>query len=406
MSAILLATILFTGLIILLAASVLILRSWLLPQHPVTIEIEDEQSLSALSGGKLLETLQEAGFAIPSACAGAGTCGLCKVTVKKGGGEILPTEKASLSATECDAGVRLACQLTINNDLAIAVDQKALAAEQWICHVKSTRNLSPLIKEIVLQLPSDNAFTFVAGEFVQVTAPPYQCVLADTPIDGPYQAQWKTLGVNKLAVNTTQPVTRAYSLANTPADDNTIVLLIRLALPPPDHLYDWPPGIVSSWLFNLNAGDEVEVTGTFGNFGVRDNDRDIVLIGGGVGMAPLRAIAHPQLQAQGTRNIHYYYGARSLSDLFYSDELDQLAAKHANFNWTVALSEPAADDEWPGPIGFIHQIVQETHINKHSKIHQCDYYLCGPPLMLQATVEMLTRAGIATDQIFADDFGS
>lgn len=406
MSTIALSTLLFTTLIVLLAATVLLLRLWLMPQRSVTITIDGEAPLPAVSGVKLLGILLDAGYTVPSVCAGAGTCGLCKVTVTGGGGDLLSTEKARLSATECEKGIRLACQLMVENDLAIALPGNTKTAAGMTCTVKSTRNLSTLIKEITLRLPDNSDFEFTPGEFVQVTAPEFRCSLSDIQIDSGCQSEWDSLNVGHLTASASSPVTRAYSIASTPADKNTIVLLIRLALPPPENQYSYPPGQVSSWLFSLRRGDKVAVTGPFGDFSLQDNDRDIVLIGGGVGMAPLRAMAHQQLSDNTHRNLHFYYGARGVQDLLYKDEFDRLADSHANFDWTIALSDVPGDGQWTGPTGFIHQVVQHEHIDKHANIHNCDYYLCGPPLMLQATVAMLTRAGVKPNQIFADDFGS
>lgn len=401
-----LPTLVFTGIIASLSALVLLLRNSLLPQKPVSIFVENEKTLDSITGDKLLPALQRAGFAVPSVCAGAGTCGLCKVQVLNGVSKPLPTEVALLSPAEIKDGVRLSCQLTLSNDLSIKLPDSLSSAGRWTCSVMSNRNLSPLIKELVLQLPKDNTFSFTAGEYVQVTAPPYQRALSNITIDPPFETDWQALSVEHLIAATDDPVSRAYSVANLPSDKDKIVLLIRLALPPPDHLGDWPPGIVSSWLFSLTAGDKVEISGPFGDFKARDSEKDIVLIGGGVGMAPLRAIAHDQLSRGSTAKIQFYYGARSLKDLFYQEEFDQLASDYNNFDWTVALSEPEAVDQWNGDIGFIHQTVQREHIQKHPTPERCEYYLCGPPLMLQATTSMLQKAGISDENIFADSFGS
>jgi len=401
---ILLATFLFTSIAALLATTVLLMRSWLLQQKPVELIINGSETLSVLSGNKLLETLQESGYNIPSTCAGAGTCGLCKVKVAAGGGEILPTERAKLNAAEIDTGVRLSCQLTIDNDLSVEFSDAQV--EEWQCRIKSTRNLSPLIKEIAFELPANSNFDFTPGAYATVTAPAYQYQFSDMPIDPAYRASWNSLGIDHLTASTDEPVTRAYSIASTLKDQNTLVLLVRLALPPPDHRRDWPPGVVSSWLFSLVPGDQVPVQAPFGDFKVQDNNRDIVLIGGGVGMAPLRSIAHHQLSINTDRKIRFFYGACTTDDLLYKEEFDQLAEKYPSFDWTVALSDPQKGDNWNGATGFIHEIVEKQFMQVINDTDQCDYYLCGPPLMLRATFAMLQKAGVPSNQIFADDFGS
>lgn len=406
MNSVLLATLVFTGLVLSLSLLVLMARALLLKQRSVGIKINQNHTIQALTGEKLLDQLLDANIAIPSGCAGAGTCGLCKVIVTQGGGSVLPTELPLLSAAEKENGTRLACQVAVREDLSITLPNNVLNAHNLECTVHSTRNLSPLIKQITLSVPDDSSFDFNPGAYITATAPPFAINFTDLAVDEQFTDSWQHLALDKLSVSSNAPVTRAYSIASIPSDNGQIVLLIRLALPPPGHLEDWPPGKVSSWLFSLHPGDSVSVSGPFGDFGLRNNERDIVLIGGGVGMAPLRAMLHAQIVANANRKIYYFYGARSLEDLIFNDEMHDLVKHHHHFEWTAVLSEPKNNDNWDGPIGFVHDVVREQFMPHHHDIKNCDYYLCGPPLMLQAVTAMLSASGIAEHQINVDDFGA
>ena len=271
--------------------------------------------------------------------------------------------------------------------------------------MRTTKNLSPLIKEIVLGLPDGENLDLVPGCYVQVTAPPYRCQFANFDIGDDHRDTWKRLGVTGLSVDSDEAVTRAYSTANLPSDSGQIVLLIRLALPPPGKQQQVPPGIVSSWLFQLRQGDQITIGGPYTEFFTRRTNRDMVFIGGGVGMAPLRSMIHHELSSGNTRPISFFYGARSLEDLFYVEEFNQLAQRYVNFSWTAALSDPEPGDHWDGPTGFIHNVVQRQYIEQHSRPDKSDYYLCGPPLMQRAVVSMLDDAGVDDSTIFADNFG-
>lgn len=407
MTTIIFAIVVVTLLIVLLSVLVQQIRNILLPSKIIKLIVNGDRTLEAKTGNKLLNELTNAGIAVPSGCAGAGTCGLCKLKVLSGAGEILPTERALLTAQECVDGVRLACQITLQQDLSLIVAEDVLSAEKWNCTVLSTRHVSPLIKEIILELPEDRSFDYVGGKYVQISVPSIQCSYKTFNVDPEFHQDWNSLSINHLIAHCDEPVERAYSMANANDDSgsktNKIVLLIRLALPPSHKQV--APGKMSSHLFSLVEGDTVDVSGPFGDFIVRKNDRDKVFIGGGVGMAPLRSMIHAELSKEKTPELHFYYGARSIKDLFYQEEFDDLMKKHSQFHWNVALSQPKDSDDWTGSIGFIHEIVHEEFIRNNSNAKHCDYYLCGPPLMLESVTDMLNKAGVDKQNIYADNFG-
>ncbi|WP_232846753.1 NADH:ubiquinone reductase (Na(+)-transporting) subunit F [Devosia beringensis] len=392
-------------LIVVLAALLLLVRAVLLPSRPVTITLNGERAIETLTNMRLLEALNGNGIAVPSACAGAGSCGLCRVTVT-GAEPALPTELALLSRQELRDNVRLACQVVVRGPLAVTVPDDILNVTRFDCTVVSSTSLTPLIKEIVLAPPADLDFALRPGGFVQVTAPPYRLDFADIAVAPAHAAHWERLGLRRLAVHSTEPVTRAYSVANRPQDSGRIVLNIRLAEPPPARP-DVMPGIVSSYLFGLATGDSVAISGPYGHFGASDTNKEMIFIGGGVGMAPLRAIIHDQLEARASgRTISFWYGARSRSELYYADQFDDLARRHANFRFVPALSEPSPTDGWDGQVGFIHDVVLRAYLRDHPSPEDCEYYLCGPPLMIGAVFAMLDSCGVERTSIFNDDFGS
>lgn len=402
----LLGSAVFVVIVLLLVGLVLAARAFLMPSGAASIRVNDRIDIAAPLGTRLLPALADGGVAIPAACGGAGTCGQCRVTVAAGGGPALPTEEALLTRRDIAQGVRLACQMTLRGDLAVAVADGALAARVLRCTVRTSRTVAPLIRELVLAVPPGESFTFEPGAFVMVEAPAYDLRFADIATAPEHHEAWAQMGLNELTATSTEPVSRAYSIAS-PVDDGDgqITLLIRLAIPPPGRP-GVPPGVVSSWLFALNAGDAVTVSGPFGDFRAQDTDREMILIGGGVGMAPLRAIISDQVRRQGApRKISFWYGARSTVDLFYQEEFDRLAAEHQTFSWTVALSDPAPGDAWQGETGFIHEVVLRRYLADHPAPHACEYYLCGPPLMMRAVLSMLDDLGVEPEQIFNDDFG-
>lgn len=400
----LLGSAVFTALIMALSFIVLGARALLMPRGGASISVNRERMLNADLGEKLLGALERGGVHLPTSCGGAGTCGLCRVTVEDAA-QALPTERNVLSEADIDKGVRLACQTVVRGDLEITVPPDLLAAETWSCTVAETHTVAPLIKEILLELPEDEARSFRAGSYVQITAPPFTLAFADIAVDPAHEERWARLGLRDLTARSSAPVTRAYSLANHPGETEALLLNIRLALPPAGRT-DIPPGVVSSWLFGLERGDTVDVSGPFGHFFATDTDREMVLIGGGVGMAPLRAHVYDQLECRKSgRKIGFWYGARARIDLYYTEDMERLAREHGNFSWHVALSEPAAGDEWNGETGFIHDVVYRQYLAEHPSPAACEYYLCGPPLMIEAVLAMLHRLGVAEENIFYDDFG-
>ncbi len=406
MTEIVLATILLTAIVLALTAAVTAARRIMLPSRPVTVTVNGARQVEGTTGQKLLSILQDDGIQVPSGCAGAGTCGLCRVRLADGGGAPLPTETARISRADIRDGVRLACQVVVRAPVEVIVPDEMLSAETMTCRVVSTRMLAPLIREIVLAPPEGTPFQPRAGAFVQIEAPAYDLRFDSFEVPAPFDAVWQQQGWRTLSVRNPAPVSRAYSLANTPADGGRAVLNLRLAVPPPGAGAGVPPGLVSSWLFSLAAGDSVVLSGPFGDFGARDTGREMVLIGGGVGMAPLRSIIHEQLSRPGApRKISYWYGARGLTDAFYNDEFRALEADHPNFRFTLALSDPP--DEVPSGVqtGFIHQVAHDLYLRDHPAPEDCEYYLCGPPLMIGAVRSMLDSLGVEEDAIFFDDFG-
>lgn len=405
MNEIILGSVLFVAIVLILSSIVVAARAFLLPTNEIVVRVNGTRSLSGRAGAKLLDILADGGVPVPNACGGKGTCGQCRVVIEDGAGAALPTEAAKLTRRDMRAGVRLACQVTARSDLAVKVAEDILGAECWTCRVASSRTLSPLIREVVLELPQGARLDFRAGAFVQVTAPAYALRFADYDIAPEHRAAWDKFGLHAMESRSAAPVSRAYSLANRPQDEGRIVLLIRLALPPPS-VRDAPPGVVSSWLFGLREGDMVEVAGPYGDFAAKKSDREMVFIGGGVGMAPLRAIIFDQLERAATRRrLSFWYGARSGVDLFYAQEFDDLAARHGNFTWSPALSEPAPGDGWTGAVGFVHDVVLREYLASHPAPEDCEYYLCGPPLMIKAVLAMLDEVGVDPENIFFDDFG-
>lgn len=404
MTEIILGSLVFSGLIMALAIAVLGARAVLMPRGLARITVNGERVLDADLGEKLLHALEHGGIHVPTTCGAAGTCGLCRVTVT-GAGNVLPIERATLREADIAKGVRLACQVVVRDDLAVTVADELLAAETWSCTARRTRTVTPFVKEIVLALPGGQTRSFRAGSYVQITAPAFTLPFTKIAVNPAHENTWMHLGLRKLTASCTAPVSRAYSLANHPGETDALLLNIRLALPPAGKP-GAPPGVVSSYLFGLEAGNTVTVSGPFGNFFVMDTDREIILIGGGVGMAPLRAHVFDQLEYRATsRRISFWYGARARIDLYYADDMERLAREHENFSWNVALSEPAPDDAWEGETGFIHDVVYRAYLKAHPDAAACEYYLCGPPLMIEAVRALLDRLGVAPENILYDDFG-
>ena len=405
MTEIALGSILVTLLVLVLTGALILARNRLIPHVAVTVTINRKTQIEAARGDQLLSVLHGAGIAIPAACGGTGTCGLCRVTVEgEGLGDVQATEIGVLSATDRRNHVRLACQTKLRGPVDVSVAADVLAAETFPCRVISNLMLAPLIRELVLELPSGRDFHFRAGGFMQLTAPAYTLDFTSVELDAAHEHAWRIAGWPSLRSVSATPVTRAYSIASRPQDVGRIVFNIRLAVPPAGHEGDIPPGVVSSYLFALKPGNTVEAGGPFGEFHVQPTQREMVFIGGGVGMAPLRAMIHEQIGLGTTRHISYFYGARTAADLFYVEEFEAIEAQHQNFTWTPALSDPAHSDRWTGATGFVHDIVRQA-LATHPAPDECEYYLCGPPVMISAVLAMLDRLGVEPHLIYNDDFG-
>ena len=405
MTEIILGVVFFTVIVLVLALIVLAARRFLVPAGECEIGINGRTKVTASIGQRLLDVLTNEGILLPSACGGAGTCGLCKARIVEGGGEPRPQDLALLSRKETARGVRLACQVPILSPMNIEVEEIYFGVKSWRCTVGSVRNVATFIKEIVFNLPDGEQIDFRPGSFVQVTCPPYQMDFSALDIDKAFHDSWDKSALWSLRAATSDPVTRAYSMANRPGHNREISLVVRVALPPPGNR-NIPPGLVSSWLFSLKIGDNVDVTGPFGSFTVESTDNEAIFIGGGVGMAPLYAQILDLLESQKTsRKISYWYGARSKSELFYDDEFERLQAEHENFSWHVVLSEPRPEDKWQRQTGFVHKIIYDEYLKDHSAPEECEYYLCGPPLMVKAVLSMLDSLGVTAENIHYDDFG-
>lgn len=406
MTEIILGISVIVALVVGMSAGLILLRRWLVPDTGLRVVVNGSLDLVARRGDRLLGVLHDAGVGIPAACGGSGTCGLCRVIVAgDGAGEPQATERGVLSPRDRRAHMRLACQTRLRGDCAVTVPDDFLGAgDALLCTVASTRQLAPLIREIVVDLPDDHPTDFLAGDFMQVLAPPYALDFADLDIPQAFAEAWEIAGWRELHGTSDRDVTRAYSLATRPEDHGQAVFNIRLAVPPAGQEGTVSPGLVSSWLFSLKAGDAIRLSGPFGEFHVQPTGREMVFIGGGVGMAPLRAMIHQQLGAGTDRRIRYFYGARSVADLFYVEEFEELAARHGNFDWTPALSDPAPGDRWMGATGFVHDVLRREMAG-HPAPEDCEFYLCGPPVMISAVLSTLDRLGVPPDQIFYDDFG-
>ena len=400
-------SLLFTGVVLTLVLIVLGAHRLLVPQRQVAIQVNGRRTLEVPVGKKLLRTLAEQGIYLPAACGGRGTCGQCKVRVLKGVPALLPTESAHVRRSEAASGVRLACLLTVRDALDIRVPEESLETRRWTCTVRSNRNISTFMKEIVLDLPEGDGIEFEAGEYILLEAPPHELSFADFEIDSEYRNEWERFQMLTLRSEAREPTIRAYSLANHPLENDIVMLIVRIATPPHDAPKGTPPGKVSSYIFSLKPGDQVSVSGPFGEFNARETDKEMVFIAGGAGIAPMRSIICDQLlRLETDRKISFWYGARNLRELCYKTEFDRLAEEHENFFWHAALSEPRSGDAWDGHTGFIHTVVYENYLEQHPAPEDAEYYLCGPPLMSTATLQMLEDLGVGPDNIYLDDFGT
>jgi len=404
---IVLAVVMFTGVVLLLVGILLGARRKLVATGEVAILINDDTSkiLKTPAGGTLLGALADNKIFIPSACGGKGACGVCEVIVKEGGGDLLPTEIGFISPGEARRGCRLACQVKVKGDMKIEVASEIFSVRKWNCRVVSNRNVATFIKELKLALPEGDEVPFRAGGYVQLECPPHQIEFKTFDIDPQYRDAWDKFDLWRFKSGCSETITRAYSMANYPLEKGILLFTIRVAFPP-DYRQDIPPGIMSSWVFNLKPGDEVTVSGPFGEFFARDTKAEMVFVGGGAGMAPLRSHIFDQFLRQHTdRKVTYWYGARSLREAFYVEEFEKLAAEHPNFTWHLALSEPLPEDNWSGLTGFIHKVLYDEYLKDHPAPEDIEYYMCGPGPMTKAVISMLIDLGVDRENILLDDFG-
>lgn len=402
---IVLGVVMFTGIVLALVAVILSARAKLVNSGDVKIEINGEKTLTVPAGGKLLQTLAEGGLFLPSACGGGGSCAQCKCIVESGGGSMLPTEEGHFTKRDANEGWRLSCQVPVKQDMTIEVPEDVFGVKQWECTVESNPNVATFIKELTLKLPEGENVDFRAGGYVQLEAPPHHVKYADFDIGEEYRADWERFGFFKHESIVTEPVIRAYSMANYPEERGVVKFNIRAATPPPGS-QGIPPGQMSSYVFSLKPGDTITVYGPFGEFFAKDTDAEMVFVGGGAGMAPMRSHIFDQLKRLKTdRKISFWYGARSLKELFYQEDYDMLARENDNFSWHVAMSDPQPEDNWTGLTGFIHNVLFEQYLKDHPAPEDCEYYMCGPPMMNAAVIKMLKDLGVEDDNILLDDFG-
>ena len=381
-------------------------RRLLVSTGDITIEMNDSaKSVVVQAGGKLLQTLAAQNLFLSSACGGKGTCEQCKCQVLEGGGSILPTEEIYFTNKEKKEGWRLSCQVPVKDNMQIIVPDEVFGAKKWECEVISNDNVATFIKELVLKLPEGEEVGFKAGGYVQMEIPPYSLDYKSFDISEEYHDDWERFGVWENKATTREPVIRAYSMANYPNEKGIMKFNIRIASPPPGT--DFPPGEMTSYIFNLKEGEKLTIFGPFGDFFAEDTDNEMIFIGGGAGMAPMRSHIFDQLlRLNSNRKITFFYGARSLREMFYSEEYDALAEKYVNFSWHVALSDPLPEDNWEGYTGFIHQVIHDQYLKNHDAPEDCEYYMCGPPMMMDACFKMLDDLGVEPEAIKFDDFGS
>ncbi len=399
---------LFTLIVLLLVSIILLARSRLIAQGNVAITINDDPDLSieVPCGGKLLNTLADRQIYLPSACGGSGTCGECRVIVTQGGGAVLDTERAKLNYQQLNQHYRLSCQVVVKEAMSLQIPPNLLAVQNWECRVRSNRNVATFIRELVLELPPDVDLNFRAGGYILLTAPPHSIKYRDFAIDERFKPAWDHFNLWRYVSTVEEPAVRAYSMANYPEEKGIIMLNVRIASPPPKQP-DVPPGVVSSYIFSLKPDDKVNISGPYGEFFARETDNEMIFVGGGSGMAPMRSHIFDQLKRLNSRRkISYWYGARSLGEVFYAEEFDALARDYDNFDWIIGLSDPLPEDRWKGPTGFIHQILYDRYLKEHPAPEDCEYYLCGPPMMIDAVCKLLDDLGVDSKNILFDKFGA
>ncbi|QDE32202.1 MULTISPECIES: NADH:ubiquinone reductase (Na(+)-transporting) subunit F [Shewanella] len=397
----------FTAIVLILVLVILFAKSKLVASGDIKIGIngDADKTITTGAGGKLLNVLADNGIFVSSACGGGGSCGQCRVQIKSGGGDILPTELDHISKGEAREGCRLSCQVNVKTDMEIELDEEIFGIKKWECEVISNDNKATFIKELKLQIPDGETVPFRAGGYIQIEAPAHHVKYAEFEVPDKYRGDWEHFGFFKLESQVDEETIRAYSMANYPEEFGIIMLNVRIATPPPRNL-TLPCGKMSSYIWSLKAGDKVTISGPFGEFFAKDTDAEMVFIGGGAGMAPMRSHIFDQLKRlKSKRKISFWYGARSKREMFYVEDFDGLAAENENFQWHVALSDPQAEDNWTGYTGFIHNVLYENYLRDHDAPEDCEFYMCGPPMMNAAVIGMLKDLGVEDENILLDDFG-
>ncbi|MBS3798127.1 NADH:ubiquinone reductase (Na(+)-transporting) subunit F [Pseudoalteromonas sp. BDTF-M6] len=397
----------FVAIVVILVLVIIAAKSKLVPTGDVTIGIngDPEKAIKTSPGSKLLGALADAGIFVSSACGGGGSCGQCRVDVKSGGGDILPTELDHISKGEARHGCRLACQVAVKGDMEIELEESIFGIKKWECSVISNDNKATFIKELKLAIPEGEVVPFRAGGYIQIEAPAHHVKYADFDIPEEYRADWDRFGFFNLESKVDEETIRAYSMANYPEEFGIIMLNVRIATPPPNNL-SLPCGKMSSYIWSLKEGDKVTISGPFGEFFAKDTDAEMVFVGGGAGMAPMRSHIFDQLKRLNSkRKMSFWYGARSKREMFYVEDFDGLAAENDNFVWHVALSDPQPEDNWEGYTGFIHNVLYDNYLKDHDAPEDCEFYMCGPPMMNAAVINMLKDLGVEDENILLDDFG-
>ena len=407
MSLILLSVFMFTLIVLVLVGVILAARSKLVTVGTATLHINEDpdKSVDVPLGDKLLNVLADQKIFIPSACGGGGTCGECKVIITDGGGDVLTTEKGKLTRGQIRENYRLSCQVPVKRDMHLELEPEIFDIKKWECTVRSNHNVATFIKELVLELPPGEDVGFRAGGYIQIECPPHIVKYTDFDVEEEFRDDWDKYDQWKYVSKVEEDVVRAYSMANYPEEKGIIMLNVRIASPPPRNP-DVPPGQMSSYIFNLKPGDKVTISGPYGEFFAKDTKAEMVFIGGGAGMAPMRSHIFDQLRRiHSDRKISFWYGARSYREIFYMDDFDTLAKENENFKWHIALSEPKEEDNWTGYTGFIHQVLLDNYLSKHPAPEDCEYYICGPPMMNAAVMNMLDELGVEPENVMYDDFG-
>jgi Na+-transporting NADH:ubiquinone oxidoreductase subunit F len=406
-----LGTFIFLAVTVLLVGMLLFAKAKLAPSGPVKIRINDEKEIDVNAGSSLLSTLANEKIFLPSACGGGGTCAMCKCQVEKGGGSILPTEVGYFTRKQILDNWRLGCQVKVRENLEIKIPAEIFGIKKWECEVVSNRNVATFIKEFVVKLPAGERLDFMSGGYIQIDVPATEVdYKTDIFVEPEFREDWDKFKMWDLKMKTTEPIFRAYSMANHPAEGNIIMLNIRIATPPFDRatggFMKVNPGICSSYIFSRKPGDKITISGPYGEFHIKKTKREMMFIGGGAGMAPMRSHIFDQFQTQQTdRKATFWYGGRSVRELFYVDEFRAIEKDFPNFTFNIALSEPKPEDNWTGYTGFIHQVIMENYLKKHAEPEEIEYYICGPPMMNQAVLKMLDDYGVPADMIAFDDFG-